>query len=175
MAKWKRTNGEAVFRMVHNSIAKWKGVNGEAVIRMTHNAMAKWKGTNGEAVIRMTHNTMAKWKRTNGEAVVRMTHNTMAKWKGTNAEAVFRIIYNTMAKWKGTKGHTKQHTENYKDWATLTPLKPVVELECFGWLSSSRSTNDTRRVLLLQTRWQVTNEERTEQNISVVSCDRDTP
>ena len=35
MAKWKRTNGEAVIRMTHNTMAKWKGTNGEAVIWMT--------------------------------------------------------------------------------------------------------------------------------------------
>ena len=47
------------------------------------------------------------------------------------------------------KQRSTKHTHKTKDRVTRTPLKTGGELRCFGRVSSSRSTSDTRRVNLV--------------------------
>ena len=56
---------------------------------------------------------------------------------------------NIMAKWKRTNNDLSNTTQKTKDRATRTPLKTGGELMCFGKVSSSWSTTDTRRVTLV--------------------------
>ena len=53
------------------------------------------------------------------------------------------------AKWKRTNNDLSNTTQKTKDRATRTPLKTGGELMCFGKVSSSWSTTDTRRVTLV--------------------------
>ena len=46
---------------------------------------------------------------------------------------------------KRTKGQTTIYKHKHKDRVTRTPLKTGCELRCFGGVSGSCSTSDTRR------------------------------
>ena len=95
----------------------------------------------------------------------RRTDNTMTKRRRTD---------NTMT--KRTNNYLQSTTHKTKDRATRTPLKTPDELWCSGSVSSSCSTNGTRRVTLV-TNLVMSHMRKGSQsaydnwNISVVICD----
>jgi hypothetical protein len=56
-------------------------------------------------------------------------------------------------KYKRTNNDLQKYTYKTKDWVTQTPLKIGGDLRCFGRVSSSCSTNDTRHVNLVTNLW----------------------
>ena len=60
-----------------------------------------------------------------------------------------RRTVNIMAKIKRTNNYLQNTTQKTKDPETRTSLKPGDELKCFGSVSSSCFTCDTRRVTLV--------------------------